>query len=438
MKTKKILILLLFVCIGFATLNETKAQSVNVNVSFSTFQNDLDPYGTWMDNPRFGQVWVYEDPNFKPYYTNGHWEYTSYGWSWVSDFEWGWAPFHYGRWEYDPLYGWMWIPGYEWASAWVSWSSYDDYYGWAPLGYGLGINISFGSIPYDRWNFIPRRNICDRDFYRHRVSHNNNHIFRNAVVINNYYNGREGRFNRGPDRNEVQRHTRTRIVERSTFRGRPQNVAIDHNRTRRNNDQNRVNNGGQRRNENTNGSRERNNNEQRRSEINRQPNANTDQANNRDRRKERANNDEQRKLENNRQRNEDLQRHKNDQQQQMERQRNEQRQNMERQQRNDQQQKMERQRNEQRQNMERQQRNDQQMQRQRNEQRQNMDRQRNEQRQNMERQQRQLNPQREQRQQQPSMERRQENRQPNFNNGNQGRQRNDNNAQRGRGNGKRD
>src|SRR4051812_29766089 len=112
MKTLKFA-LFLFIAVASLPVAETKAQNVSVN--FSLFQQELSPYGRWMTNPRFGEVWVYEDPSFKPYYTDGHWEYTNYGWSWVSDFDWGWAPFHYGRWEYDPLYGWMWIPGYDWG-----------------------------------------------------------------------------------------------------------------------------------------------------------------------------------------------------------------------------------------------------------------------------------------------------------------------------------
>ena len=245
MKNFKPLILLLIVMISFLPSTQTKAQSVSI--SFSTFQQELSPYGRWMNNPRFGQVWINNDAGFKPYYTDGHWEYTNYGWSWESDYDWGWAPFHYGRWEYDQYYGWMWIPGYEWAPAWVSWSSYDDYYGWAPLGYGININVSFGSIPYDRWNFIPRRNICDRDFYRHHVSHGRNNNFRNAVVINNYYNGNGGigRYMRGPERREVERYTSNRIPERridynDNYRNRNNrnnNAGNDNNRNgRRNND----------------------------------------------------------------------------------------------------------------------------------------------------------------------------------------------------------
>jgi hypothetical protein len=250
MKTLKLSFILLAAIVSFLPVAETKAQSVSVSVNFNTFQQELSPYGRWMNNPRFGQVWINNDAGFKPYYTNGHWEYTNYGWSWESDYDWGWAPFHYGRWEYDPYYGWMWIPGYEWASAWVSWSSYDDYYGWAPLGYGVNINVSFGSIPYNNWNFIPRRNICDRNLNRYYVSHRQNNNFRNAVVINNYYNGNGGvgRYVRGPERREVERYTSNRIPERRidyTDRNRNRNSGYnndDNRRGRRNNDELNQNN----------------------------------------------------------------------------------------------------------------------------------------------------------------------------------------------------
>jgi hypothetical protein len=214
MKKIRFSFLLYLTVISFTPVAETKAQLVSVN--FSTFHRELSPYGRWMNNPRFGQVWIYNAVGFKPYNTDGHWEYTNYGWSWESDHDWGWAPFHYGRWEFDPYYGWMWIPGYEWASAWVSWSSYDDYYGWAPLGYGININVSFGSIPYNNWNFIPRRNICDRDLNRYYVSYHSNNNFRNAVVINNYYygNGGVGRYVRGPERREVERYSNNPVQER--------------------------------------------------------------------------------------------------------------------------------------------------------------------------------------------------------------------------------
>ena len=250
MKNLRLAVILFIAVLGFTPAAEVKAQSVSVN--FSLFQRELTPYGRWMTNPRFGEVWVYNDPGFRPYYTDGHWEYTNYGWAWVSDFDWGWAPFHYGRWENDPSYGWMWIPGYDWGAAWVSWSSYDDYYGWAPLGYGVSINVSFGSIPYDRWTFIPRGNICDRDINRYYVSPERNRGFRNAVVINNYYGGNNdrGRFMRGPERDEVQRYTHNNIQERRIDDRERQGRWTANNDNNRGNDHNgNGNNNGGRRND---------------------------------------------------------------------------------------------------------------------------------------------------------------------------------------------
>src|SRR3981189_903571 len=105
------------------------------DVTYQNFYDQLSPYGQWIDDPNYGYVWLPEaGPDFKPYATNGHWVYTEEGWTWASDYPWGWAAFHYGRWFYQDGYGWMWIPGQEWAPAWVSWRNRSDYYGWGPLG----------------------------------------------------------------------------------------------------------------------------------------------------------------------------------------------------------------------------------------------------------------------------------------------------------------
>src|ERR1700743_1992558 len=132
------------------------------DVSYQNFYDALSPYGEWIDNPEYGYVWMPNaGPDFKPYATNGNWVYTDEGWAWNSDYSWGWATFHYGRWFFQDGYGWMWIPGNEWAPAWVSWRRSPDYYGWAPLGPNVSITIAaeggynppahywwFGSYPY--------------------------------------------------------------------------------------------------------------------------------------------------------------------------------------------------------------------------------------------------------------------------------------------------
>lgn len=105
------------------------------------FYEALDPYGEWMNTPvcgqHFGPVWrphaSVVGRNFMPYATGGEWVPTDQGWSFVSDWDWGWAAFHYGRWCPDPRYGWVWVPGTEWAPAWVDWQYGGGYVGWAPL-----------------------------------------------------------------------------------------------------------------------------------------------------------------------------------------------------------------------------------------------------------------------------------------------------------------
>lgn len=214
--------------------SETKGQSVNVN--FSVFYNELGRYGTWVNSPRYGQVWIYREPGFRPYYSRGRWEYTNEGWAWFSDYEWGWAPFHYGRWEYDDYYGgWIWIPDYEWAPAWVSWSESGDYYGWAPLGFGVSINIGFGSIPYDRWTFCSRPYFNSSRFYDHCVPFSSNRtVIRNYTVINNVYGNGRGRYYGGPDRYQAQRYSRVDI--------RPRHIERDNRFNGRNDRDNRFDN----------------------------------------------------------------------------------------------------------------------------------------------------------------------------------------------------
>ena len=73
---------------------------------------DLDTYGTWTEEPDYGQVWVPANvpPTWVPY-QNGNWAFVEpWGWTWVEAEPWGYAPFHYGRWAHiGPI--WAWVPG---------------------------------------------------------------------------------------------------------------------------------------------------------------------------------------------------------------------------------------------------------------------------------------------------------------------------------------
>ena len=72
----------------------------------------LDSYGDWQQNPTYGAVWLPRavPVNWAPYRA-GHWSWIApWGWTWVDDAPWGFAPFHYGRWaQIGPRWGW--VPG---------------------------------------------------------------------------------------------------------------------------------------------------------------------------------------------------------------------------------------------------------------------------------------------------------------------------------------
>ena len=144
-------------------------RSPGSQVSVSYFYENLSPYGEWFQEPSYGWCWTPYDvsAHWRPY-SDGHWEYTDYGWSWASNETWGWAPYHYGRWFFDDSYGWVWVPGTEWAPAWVAWRYGDDYVGWAPLpptaGWDASIGLTFAdasAIRPHEWCFVPRRHVLD-------------------------------------------------------------------------------------------------------------------------------------------------------------------------------------------------------------------------------------------------------------------------------------
>jgi DNA segregation ATPase FtsK/SpoIIIE-like protein len=72
----------------------------------------LDSYGTWAEDPNYGAVWypTISVADWAPY-RYGHWEFIApWGWTWIENEPWGFAPFHYGRWA---MVGsrWGWVPG---------------------------------------------------------------------------------------------------------------------------------------------------------------------------------------------------------------------------------------------------------------------------------------------------------------------------------------
>jgi len=135
--------------------------------AMTEFRPTLDPYGTWVDDEKYGTVWV---PNrdavgsdFAPYVSAGHWTLTEEGdWYWQSDYPFGNVVFHYGRWVWVPGTGWAWVAGRRYANAWVTWRVPTDeyaYVGWAPMppawGWYGGSAISLWWYPPAPYVFCP-------------------------------------------------------------------------------------------------------------------------------------------------------------------------------------------------------------------------------------------------------------------------------------------
>ncbi|HIX54710.1 MAG TPA: hypothetical protein H9853_06770, partial [Candidatus Sphingobacterium stercoripullorum] len=207
---------LLLTIIGLTLSLRSNAQ--NVQVSMDLFYQELSPYGHWYNDPVYGDIWQPSNvgPDFYPYSSNGYWVMTEYGNTWVSDYQWGWAPFHYGRWVHLDRRGWAWVPGYEWGPAWVEWRSGGGYYGWAPMQPSVGIHVNVG-LPISLWVFIPSRHIHSRSFHRYwnRGSRN---IYNRTTIINNTYIVNNNNYYGGPSRGDIERTTGRRVSVRQVQR----------------------------------------------------------------------------------------------------------------------------------------------------------------------------------------------------------------------------
>jgi|WetSurMetagenome_2_1015567.scaffolds.fasta_scaffold00130_9 hypothetical protein len=200
----------------------------DLNVSY--FYQALYPYGTWFN---VDGMWCWRpgaidgEPGWTPYCNRGHWVFTDWGWTWVSDYIWGWAPFHYGRWFRHPAHGWLWVPDNEWGPAWVTWRTSPEYFGWAPLPprtrfvrnqglyYGdrlVSAEFEFNLGPVD-FCFIDNRHFRDADLRPHVVPpHVVQRIFGASAIIRSNYTTVENRIvDQGPAPSFVERVTQAPV-----------------------------------------------------------------------------------------------------------------------------------------------------------------------------------------------------------------------------------
>ena len=197
-------------------LNEglyTNVHYDGMEFSFNDFYEVLAPYGQWIEDGQLGYVWSPDvDVNFRPYFSKGFWAMTDFGNTWVSEYQWGWAVFHYGRWTYDSYYGWLWVPGQDWGPAWVSWRSGVGVFGWAPLSPGYEISnkeLNQYTPPKDWWVYLAPEYLYGGDYYRYLYGATGSAVNRKIfTAIDNVFLHNSVNMVNGPQSKQVEEITK--------------------------------------------------------------------------------------------------------------------------------------------------------------------------------------------------------------------------------------
>ncbi|HEY1788404.1 MAG TPA: DUF6600 domain-containing protein [Verrucomicrobiae bacterium] len=241
---------------------DAQAPAVPPTPTQAYFQQQLTPYGTWVNVPGYGVCWQPAvGPGWRPYYDGGHWEYTDAGYFWQSDYPWGDIAFHYGRWAYvnlgaDPC--WVWVPGYEYAPSWVVWrhDDADGYVGWAPLppgaafvngdwfyhGARVGVGFDFG-LGAGFFTFVGYDHFWEHNYRMWVVPHDHVYFaYHHSAIIASY------RFDHGMFINVGVPHDRMVIYTHHDFHPTPmgdlRHQEETHNAWQRNNDIHSYHSGG--------------------------------------------------------------------------------------------------------------------------------------------------------------------------------------------------
>ena len=164
------------------------AQYVSPDV---TGYEDLDDHGSWSSEAEYGYVWTPRNVavDWSPY-RYGRWVWVSpWGWTWIDDSPWGYAPFHYGRWAHVRN-RWCWVPGPRhlrpvYSPAMVVWvGGHGSRISWFPLGprevYVPGRRHSrhyFDRVNHSNTQIVDRRHLSD--VFENRAR---NVVYRNRSV----------------------------------------------------------------------------------------------------------------------------------------------------------------------------------------------------------------------------------------------------------------
>ncbi len=163
---------------------EDRADSANYVSREMTGYEDLDEYGDWSYVAGYGPCWRPRAivTGWAPY-RFGHWVYVGpWGWTWVEDEPWGFAPFHYGRWA-SVNGGWFWVPGPVvvrpvWAPALVA------FVGGGP-GFHFSAGVGVGWFPLGPGEvYVPGYHVSRR--YVNNVNITNTSV--NITKVTNVYN----------------------------------------------------------------------------------------------------------------------------------------------------------------------------------------------------------------------------------------------------------
>jgi hypothetical protein len=143
---------------------------------------DLDEHGSWRSTPSYGYVWYPRgvEPGWAPYHA-GHWSYIApWGYTWVDDQPWGFAPFHYGRWIWaEGAWGWVPSPPRPERGAYIRPVYAPALVAWV----GVGAGVAWFALG-PREVYVPSYRVSPN--YARNVNISNTAV--NTTVINNVYN----------------------------------------------------------------------------------------------------------------------------------------------------------------------------------------------------------------------------------------------------------
>jgi hypothetical protein len=174
--------------------------------TYMTGYEDLDQYGEWIQEPDYGPLWIPTrvQRDWVPY-RYGHWAWVRpWGWTWIDDQPWGYAPFHYGRWV-QVRDRWAWYPGRRverpvWAPALVAWVG----------GSNWSLNVRSVSAPVVGWYPLS-------PFERYQPWYRANTTYVNNVNVNVVFTDRDRAWRYAERQRDYSRYQAATVVQREAL-----------------------------------------------------------------------------------------------------------------------------------------------------------------------------------------------------------------------------